>query len=50
MNDRNILFLRKGISSVVLARLIGVTQSTTWRMGHAIRKMMDPTRSDAGLL
>lgn len=40
----------KGISSVVLARLIGVTQPTAWRMGHAIRKMMDPDRSDAGLL
>jgi len=40
----------KGISSVVLARLIGVTQPTAWRMGHAIRKMMDPNRSDAGML
>jgi transposase-like protein len=40
----------KGISSVVLARLIGVTQPTAWRMGHAIRMMMDPQRSDAGLL
>lgn len=40
----------KGISSVVLARLLGVTQPTAWRMGHAIRKMMDPASSDAGLL
>jgi len=40
----------KGISSVVLARLIGVTQPTAWRMGHAIRQMMDPKRSDAGML
>lgn len=40
----------KGISSVVLARLIGVTQPTAWRMGHAIRQMMDPERSDAGML
>lgn len=40
----------KGISSVVLARLIGVRQPTAWRMGHAIRKMMDPSRSDTGLL
>ena len=30
----------KGISSVYLARLIGVHQSTAWKMGHAIRKMM----------
>ncbi len=40
----------KGISSVVLARLIGVTQPTAWRMGHVIRQMMDPNRSDAGML
>ena len=30
----------KGISSVYLARLIGVHQSTAWKLGHAIRKMM----------
>jgi len=30
----------KGISSVYLARLIDVHQSTAWKMGHAIRKMM----------
>lgn len=30
----------KGISSVFLARLIGVHQSSAWKMGHAIRKMM----------
>ena len=40
----------KGISSVVLGRLIGVTQPTAWRMGHAIRQMMDPKRSDAKFL
>ncbi len=40
----------KGISSVVMARLIGVTQPTAWRMGHAIRKMMDPQQSDGLLL
>jgi hypothetical protein len=40
----------KGISSVVLSRLIGVTQPTAWRMGHSIRKMMDPNRSDAQML
>jgi len=31
----------KGISSVVLARWLGVTQTTAWKMGHAIRAMMD---------
>lgn len=30
----------KGISSVVLARNLGVTQSTAWRLGHSIREMM----------
>lgn len=40
----------KGISSVILARQIGVTQPTAWRMGHAIRLMMDPNRSDTSML
>ena len=40
----------KGISSVVLARLIGVTQPTAWRMGHVIRKMMDPRHVDTRML
>lgn len=40
----------KGISSVVLSRLIGVTQPTAWKMGHTIRKMMASEQSDAGLL
>ncbi len=39
----------KDISSVVLARLIDVAQPTAWRMGHAIRQMMDSERSDAGM-
>lgn len=30
----------KGISSVVLARNLGVTQATAWRLGHSIREMM----------
>ena len=30
----------KGISSVFMARLIGVRQSTAWKMGHGIRQMM----------
>jgi transposase-like protein len=36
----------KGISSVVLARWLGVTQPTAWKMGHAIRKMMNPNQSE----
>lgn len=40
----------KGISSVVLARWLGVTQPTAWKMGHTIRKMMDPNQSDSDLL
>jgi hypothetical protein len=28
----------KGISSVVLARNLGVTQATAWRLGHSIRE------------
>lgn len=31
----------KGISSVVMSRLLGITQATAWRIGHAIRTMMD---------
>lgn len=30
----------KGISSVILSRIIGVTQATAWRLGHAIREML----------
>lgn len=36
-----ILNSSKGISSVFLARLIGVHQSSAWKMGHAIRQMID---------
>jgi len=32
----------KGISSVYLARWIGVSQPTAWKIGHAIREMMAP--------
>lgn len=35
----------KGVSSVVLARWIGVSQPTAWKMGHAIRAMMNPEDS-----
>jgi len=31
----------KGISSVVLARILGVNQKTAWKMGHAIRELTD---------
>ena len=31
----------KGVSSVFLGRLIGVKQSTAWKMGHALRLLMD---------
>jgi len=31
----------KGISSVVMARYIGVTQPTAWKICHAIRELMD---------
>lgn len=35
-----ILTSSKGISSVALARMIGTTQTTAWKLGHAIREMM----------
>lgn len=40
----------KGISSVVLARLIGTTQPTAWKMGHAIRRLMNSDHFGATLL
>lgn len=36
-----ILGSSKGVSSVILSRLIGVSQKTAWKLGHAIREMMD---------
>ncbi len=33
----------KGIASVALARYIGVSQKTAWKMGHAIRLLMADT-------
>jgi hypothetical protein len=30
----------KGISSVVMCRILGTTQATAWRLGHSIREMM----------
>jgi transposase-like protein len=31
----------KGVSSVYLGRYLGISQPAAWRMGHAIRQMMD---------
>lgn len=45
-----ILNSSKGISSVFLGRLIGVKQCTAWKMGHAIRLMMDNWSKDLPLL
>ena len=45
-----ILNSSKGISSVFLSRLIGVKQSTAWKMGHAIRLMMDSWAKELPLL
>ena len=36
-----VLTSSKGISSVVMARELGVNQKTAWKMGHAIRELMD---------
>lgn len=40
----------KGVSSVILGRWLGVSQPTAWKMGHAIRAMMDPRRKTSSLL
>ena len=32
----------KGISSVYLGKLVGISQKSAWKIGHAIRKMMEP--------
>jgi hypothetical protein len=36
-----VLTSSKGLSSVVMARLLGVNQKTAWKIGHAIRELMD---------
>ncbi len=36
-----VLTSSKGISSVVMARILGVNQKTAWKLGHAIRELMD---------
>ncbi len=33
----------KGVSSVFIAKWVGVAQKTAWKMGHAIRELMDPS-------
>lgn len=40
----------KGVSSVFLAKWIGVSQKTAWKLCHAIREMMQPASGDATLL
>jgi transposase-like protein len=32
----------KGVSSVFLAKWVGISQKSAWKLGHAVRKMMDP--------
>ena len=36
-----VLTSSKGVSSVVMARILGVNQKTAWKMGHAIRTLME---------
>jgi transposase-like protein len=40
----------KGISSVILARLVGTTQKTAWKVGHAIRALMASVTAEVPLL
>ena len=40
----------KGVSSVILARWLGVNQKTAWKIGHAIRAMMTVHAESIGLL
>jgi len=32
----------KGVSSVFLGKWVGISQKSAWKLGHAIRQMMDP--------
>ena len=36
-----VLTSSKGISSVVMGRLLGINQKSAWKLGHAIRELMD---------
>ncbi len=39
----------KGISSLTMARHLGITQRSAWRIGHALRRMMDPPEDEPKL-
>jgi transposase-like protein len=45
-----ILTSSKGVSSVILGRMVGVSQKTAWKMGHAIRQMMETDLLDVPML
>ena len=45
-----VLTSSKGISSVVMARMLGVNQKTAWKLGHAIRELMDDREEIASQL
>lgn len=45
-----ILTSSKGISSVVRARTLGVNQKTAWKLGHAVRELMDDRDGVVGRL
>ena len=45
-----VLTSSKGISSVVMACILGVNQKTAWKLGHAIRELMDDREGIAGQL
>lgn len=45
-----VLTLSKGISSADTARILGTNQKTAWKLGHAIRKLMDDGDLIAGRL
>lgn len=45
-----VLTSSKGISSVVMARVLAVNQKTAWKLGHAIRELMDDRQGIAGRL
>jgi len=40
----------KGVSSVFLAKYLGVTQKTAWKVGHAVRALMQSNMDAAGRL
>ena len=43
-----VLTSSKGITSVVVSRILGVNQRTAWKLGRAIREMMDDRQGIAG--